>query len=230
MILIIHGNDTTTSRNFYFEEKNKLKNPIFLNGDGLTYEQVFQSLESKSFFEEAPAIIIENFFSKNKSNTNEFKKISSYLNDNKNINIIIWENSEVSKTSLSQINNATVRGFSFPQNLFLFLDSIKPNSPQGLISLFHKLQSTMEPELILFMMIRQFRLLLALSASGQDKIDEVKKLAPWQIGKLKKQSEYFTPDYLKKVYADLLLMDLNHKTGKISLPIEKSIDFFLVGL
>jgi len=41
MILLIHGNDLAASRNFYFEEKNKLIDVILLEGDGLTFDQFF---------------------------------------------------------------------------------------------------------------------------------------------------------------------------------------------
>ena len=230
MILIIHGNDIASSRNLYFEEKNKFKNPVFINGDNITFDKIFQALENKSFFEETPAIIIENFFSKNKSNTNEFKEIASYLNSKKDLSIILWENSEISKTALSQFGNATVKAFSFPQNLFSFLDNIKPNNSANLITFFNELRKTMEPELILFMMIRQFRLLIALSDLTQDKIDEVKRLAPWQTGKLKRQVSYFGENKIVEVYNKLFEVELNQKTGRVSFPLEKSIDFFLLGL
>ena len=62
MILIIHGNDIASSRNFYFEEKNKTKNPILINGDGLTFDLLFQSLENKSLFQDKIVLLIENFF------------------------------------------------------------------------------------------------------------------------------------------------------------------------
>lgn len=228
MILIIHGNDTTSSRNFYFEEKNKAKNPIFLNGDGLLFDDIFRNAENKSLFEQSNTLIIENFFVKTKSNTIEFKKVLEYLNSNKGLEAIFWDNNEISKTTLAQVKSATVMQFSYPQVLFTFLDNIKPNNSNSLINLFHDLEKNMEPELIFFMLVRQFRLLI--SHANDERIDEIKRMAPWQLSKLKRQSDYFDKQNLLKLYSTLYDIDLGQKTGKFPYTMEKSIDFFLLGL
>jgi DNA polymerase III delta subunit len=229
MILIIHGNDITASRNYYFEEKNKLTNPVFINGDGITYDQVFQGLENNTFFEENKELIIENFFGKNKANTNEFKKIVSYLDTNKTSNVIFWENDEISKTALASFKNATVKLFSYPQTMFTFLDNIKPDNSHALIKLFHELLSTMAPELIFFMITRQFRILLN-QTDNSKQIDEVKRMAPWQLSKFKKQASYFNGNQLLQTYNKLFEIEISQKTGKAVGSMEKSIDFFLLGL
>jgi len=227
MILIIHGNDIETSRNFYFEEKNKLVNPVFINGDGITYDQIFQALENNTFFEETKQLIIENFFSKNKSTTNEFKKIVEYLNSNKNFNVLFWDNDEDSKASLNYFKTANVRQFSYPQNMFTFLDNLRPGNGQNSIKLFHELLKTMAAELIFFMITRQFRVMLSLE---KGEIDEVKRMAPWQLSKFKNQAGFFKGNKLLKTYNQLFEIEINQKTGKVPYQIEKSIDFFLLGL
>lgn len=230
MKLLIHGNDVASSRNLYFEEKNKVKNPIFLTGENITLDQVFQAAENKLLFDDTSTLLIENFFSKNKSNTIIFKEIVDYVNKNNNLNIVFWENSEVSKSSLSQLKNADIRLFSFPQNLFLFLDNLKPGNYEYSIKLFHELKKIMESELIFFMIVRQFRLLLTQIESNDKQIDEVKRLAPWQLSKFKKQANYFPKEKLIRTYNKLFEIDLGQKTGKISFSTEKSIDFFLLDL
>lgn len=229
MKLIIHGNDIESSRNFYFEEKNKLKNPVILNGDGIIFDNVFQAAENSSFFDKEKEVLIENFFSKNKSTSTEFKKIVEYINNNKNIFIIFWESDEVSKTSLALIKDATLKNFSLPQNLFAFLDSLKPNNSKETLSLFSDNLKKSEAELIFFMIIRQFRILLNL-ITNDSPIDEVKRMAPWQLSKLKRQAEFFGLERLKRIYKSLLEIDLNSKTGKSPANLKKSIDFFLSGL
>lgn len=229
MILIIHGNDIESSREFYFEEKNKLNNPIILNGDGIIFDQIFQAAENTSFFDDKKDILIENFFSKNKSTSIEFKKIIEYINANKNISLIFWESDEVSKTSLSLIKDATIKTFSLPQNLFAFLDSLKPNNSKEILSLFSENLKKSETELIFFMIVRQFRILLNL-ISNDTQIDEVKRMAPWQLSKLKRQAESFGLKRLKEIYKALLEIDLNSKTGNSSVNLKKSVDFFLSGL
>ena len=230
MKVLIHGNDTESSRNLYFEEKNKSKNSVFLNGEGITFEQIFQAFENKSLFATESTIFVENFFTKNKSTTTLFKEIIDYINKNNDLNIIFWENAEVSKASLQALKNADIKIFSYPQNLFLFLDNLKPNNEKYLIKLFHELLKTMEPELIYFMIVRQFRLLISQTDFSSAQIDEAKRLAPWQLSKFKKQAAFFTKEDLLKSYNKLFETDLNQKTGKIPYSSEKSIDFFLASL
>lgn len=230
MVLIIHGTDIISSRNLYFEEKNKYKDKTVIDGSGDIFDLLYQSSKNKSIFNDSPAVFIENFFSKNKSNTLVFKQISDFINKNTNANIIFWENQEISKTALAQFKNAEVKNFSLPQKLFLFLDSIKPNNSSALISLFYDLKKTMEIELIFFMLVRQFRLLLGVSESGADTIDEVKRLAPWQKSKLVSQFRYFDKNMLIETYNKLFLIENGQKTGKSANSLEKSIDFFLASL
>jgi len=230
MILIIHGQDSSSSRNLFFEEKNKSKNPVLLNGDGLSYDLLFQALENNSFFEKDIFVFVENFFSKNKPNSEEFKKISDYLNSKKDINITFWDGNEVSKGALSSFKSASVKDFSLPKNLFPFLDNIKPNNSSYLISLLQGLLKTTEPEIILFMMIRQFRLLIGISGSGNSSIEEIKRLQPWQVSKLKKQLSYFSGYQLLNIYHKLFELDLNQKTGKSAVGLSPAIDFFLASL
>lgn len=230
MILIIHGNDIASSRNLYFEEKNKVKNPCLLNGDGLTFDLLFQTLENKSLFQDKIVLLIENFFTKNKANTLEFKKIIAYINESKNLEIIFWESSEVSKANLALLKESTAQNFSFPQSLFIFLDNLKPKNAQTSIKYFHDLKTNMEIELIFFMIVRQFRLLISqLNPSGKQ-IEEAKRMAPWQLSKFKKQASYFEKNYLLSIYQKLFKIDFSHKTGKLPYSLEKSIDFFLIDL
>jgi len=229
MILIIHGNDVASSRNYYFEEKNKLTNPVFINGDGITYDQIFQALENNTFFEEKKEVVIENFFGRNKANTNEFKKIVDYLDSNKTPHVIFWENDEISKTALASFKNVTIKLFSYPQTMFTFLDNIKPGNSQILIKLFHELSSTMAPELIFFMITRQFRILLN-QTDDLKQIDEAKRMAPWQLSKFKKQASYFDNKKLLSAYNKLFEIETGQKVGKFPYSMEKSIDFFLLGL
>ena len=82
--------------------------------------------------------------------------------------------------------------------------------------------------MVFFMLIRQFRLLLALREKSTVHIDEVKRLAPWQMGKLQKQALLFSPEKLVFLYSQLADIDANHKIGKLSLPLDSTIDIFLL--
>ena len=190
MVLIIHGNDLAASRDYYSKEKDKLQSPILMEGEGLSYDQIFQTLENKTIFDSKITLAIENFFSKNKSNSIEFKKIIEYLNSDQNLEIIFWESTEISKTNQTILKNSTVKAFSYPQVLFQFLDSLKPGNGEYLIKLAHELGKNMEIELIFFMIVRQFRLMISQLESGA-KIEEAKRLQSWQAAKFSKQSAAF---------------------------------------
>ena len=231
MKLLIHGTDIEKSREYYFLEKNKLRNPIALNGEGLTFDLLFQSTENKSLFEEKFVVLIENLLTKNKSNSTELKNITNFINKHKNIDLILWEQSEVSKTSLSLLKDFEVKLFIIPQKMFTFLDQIKPHNSKALIKLFHELRETQEPELILFMLIRQFRLFLQVNGNFLNQIDEVKRMAPWQMSKLLIQAKHFKKDDLIKAYNQLFEIESSQKTGTgMTTSLETSIDFFLSDL
>lgn len=229
MITIAHGNDTTASRNFYIENRQKITNPEVFEGDKLNFDILFQALEGNSLFETEKHIFIENFFASNKSNSLEFKKIVDYLNSKKTVNLFFWEGKELTKAQSLSLKNSTVRAFSYPQLLFIFLDELKPNNPK-LVSLFNSLQKTMETELIFYMMIRQFRIMLSFIELSDEKIDEARRIAPWQASKLKTQAKYFDKERLKAIYKKLYKIDYQTKFGLNSLNLTKTIDIFLLDL
>jgi hypothetical protein len=120
--------------------------------------------------------------------------------------------------------------FKIPQNLFGFLDNIKPGNLNS-VKQFHQLLSQTAEELIFFMIIRQFRLLLAVSdTQAKNSIDEVKRLAPWQMSKFKSQAALFGGEKLVSVYKRLGEIDADTKSGKSATTLTQTIDFFLSDL
>lgn len=226
MITIVHGDDIVSSRKYFLEQKKGSDN--ILDGEKLTLTEAMQVFEGSSLFEEQKKIFIENFF-KRKSSL-EFKQIQEIIDKNsKGSEIYFWEGKELTKSQVSLFKNTLNKLFKFPQSMFLFLDSLAPNKGREMITLFHKTLENTEAELIFFMLIRQFRLLLSLS-NGSGQIDEAKRLAPWQKGKLERQAKSFTEKKLKDIYAQLYEIDLGIKTGSLSLTLTQSIDMFLLNL
>ncbi len=227
MKILIHGDDLEKSRQFFFEVKNKLKSPKFLNGEDLSFDELFLISENTSFFDEEIEVIIENLFSKNKTNTKEFKKNVDYLNSNKNLSLILWEQNLLTKAQTTLLKDFSINEFSIPKKMFTFLDNLRPGNSKQLINLYHELRQSEEAELVLFMIIRQFRLYISAINRSKDEIDELKRMAPWQLSKLSSQVKSFTNDQLLKLYTMLFEIELNQKTGKVSYPLDTSIDFFL---
>lgn len=235
MITIIHGDDIVSSRNFFVSQKQKIKNPIEFAGENITLTSLVQIFEGGELFTEKKAIFLEDFLTKRKASKDK-DEILSYLAKYQNHEIFLWEGKEISTKSLSFFKKAEIRNFKLPHSLFLFLDSLRPGKGPLLIPLSHKTLKNMEVELVFYMLVRQFRLLLVLSphhperSEGSQVIDEVKRLAPWQRNKLQRQAALFTTENLKKHFARLYEIDLAQKTGSLSLSLAQAIDFFLLDL
>lgn len=120
--------------------------------------------------------------------------------------------------------------FKYPLVIFALLDSLKPKNTQNLILYFHQAMKSMEEEVIVFMLIRQFRLLLSVKDDSHEQIEEARLLAPWQKSKLSLQADKFSLERLIDLYHKLFMIDSGHKTGKLFTPLPTAIDFFLLDI
>jgi DNA polymerase III delta subunit len=227
MIIITHGTDTAKSRNFYISKRQEITDPIILEGKSLEFSNFYQIFEGDSLFTLEKNVFVENLFSSKKSSSEDIKRIVEYINGKKDLNILFWEDKELTKAQQALIKNAQINLFNYPQLLFLFLDSIYPNNAK-VLSLFRSLAEQMETELIFYMIVRQFRLMLGIESSSQ--IDETKRMAPWQESKLSSQARRFSKDKLKSLYNKLYKIDYETKFGLSSSPLSARIDIFLLDL
>lgn len=237
MITIIHGDDIASSRSYFLELRQKQKNFVSFDGGKMTITDIVQNIEGSGLFEDTKTIFIEDFLTILKKTNSESKTILDYIIKNaKSFNFILWESKEISKRDLSLFEKAIVKYFKLPKNIFLFLDNLKPLNSKNLLSLFHQaLDSGIKEELILFMIQRQIRLLLALSGDSSPMaqndigtIDEVSRLAPWQTEKLENQATLFSELQLKQIYKKLYEIEIAQKTGTLSLSLVQAIDFLLL--
>jgi hypothetical protein len=229
MITIIHGDDIVSSRNYLVSLREKAKNPLDLRGDKLTLTDLVQAMEGNSLFFEEKDIFIENFLGQKKANR-EFKEICEFISNNHKVaNVVFWENIEISKSTAAIFKDAVIKGYKLPQSLFIFLDSLRPDSKDN-VKLFRSTLTQMPEELLFYMVVRQFRLMLALVLDQNEQIDELKRLAPWQKGKLERQARSFGLEKLKAIYSRLYEMDYKQKYGLTTFPLNRNIDFFLIGI
>lgn len=229
MITIIHGDDIVLSRKYLQEQKQKSKDPYVV--DGLVdLQTIVQITQGNGLFNNGKTIFIENFFSKNKLNSSEAKSIIDYINKNESLfDLFFWEGKELQKRTIAIFSNLSIKTFKISQSIFLFLDSIKPQGYKNSIILFHNaLKNTLE-ELILFMLQRQLRLLLAMSdKNSKASIDEIARLAPWQKSKLEGQTRRFSVDKLFAIYRKLYQIEVAQKTGNLPYSLICAIDFLLL--
>lgn len=227
MVTLIHGDDIVSSRKYFIEQKNSFKNPASLDAKDLNLENVVELFKSDSLFSNEKNLFIENFYEQKKSQ--DFEKIIDYIKkNNSKVNLFIWEKDELSKSELSIFPKTKANLFKIPKTLFSFLDNISPNSTNNVLN-FHLALKTADEEMIFYMLIRQFRLMLSMRDGQRDSIDEIKRLAPWQKDKLQRQSKLFSTEELKRIYNKLYEIDLNIKTGVFS-NLTTAIDFFLLDI
>lgn len=225
MLTILHGDDISQSRKFFTGLKQKAESPETFEAENLTVTDLLQSLSSGLFANDR-SVFIENFLTKSKKLT-EYESILQILEKYSDTSqIVLWEGKEIDKKEIAKLNKAVNRLFKLPQLLFTFLDSIKPGNSKRLLTVFHDLQYSSESELIFFMLIRQFRVLLAVKENAE--IDETKRMAPWQRQKLEQQARLFETKKLIRLYNELFEIDKKQKTGKLLLPLPSTIDFFLL--
>jgi len=231
MITLIHGSDTAFSRKYFLAEKQKFADATILNAEQINLTDLTQLFDGGGLFGEVKYIFIEELFAKQKKNPN-FKDILKYLERKAEDNdIYLWEGKDLEQTTLKQFKNALIKPFKLPQTLFQLLDAVKPGNGKILIKLFHQTITTTEPEMIFFMLVRQFRILLALTNTNKqtsDSIDELKRLAPWQKAKLEKQTKMFDITRLLDLHKKLFQIEINQKTGNLTNSLISAIDFFLL--
>lgn len=231
MITIIHGDDISLSRKYFSELKQKHKDFVLFDGNKLTISDLVQNIEGSSFFGDTKVLFIEEFLTKLKKTNKDSKEILDFIAKNtKSSTFVLWESKEILKRDLSLFRDSTIKLFKLPKNIFIFLDSLKPGNAKNLLNLFHQaLDSGIKEELILFMLQRQIRILLALSQpSENEQIEELTRLAPWQLSKMERQAKLFSFADLKKIYKKLYEIEIGQKTGSLSLSLIQSIDFLLL--
>lgn len=228
MIIIIHGDDLISSRKALEQEKLKDEGNemIYLNGKESALSDLVTAVSSLSLFQNKKTIIIENLFSSGISKAKE--ELFDYLKkNNQGAKIVIWEKSEISKSSVKKYLGEVREIFcNFPLLLFKFLDSIGFDKTLSL-SLFRSSLKQREAELIFTMILRQIRLLIVAKDMGAKGLDAMQK---WQIFKLEKQARLFSLEELIKIYRRLLLIYYQIKTGQTPLNMSELLDIFLTSL
>ena len=222
MITLVHGQDNLSSRKFFLSHKDK--DSITFDAENLSVIELSQSLQGGGLFENPKKIFIENLFTRkgNKS----LAPIAEILNTNDKSEVFIYADKDVGVRSLSNFPKFTNENFKIPQNIWSFLDGIRPGNSNNIAS-FHNALEGSEPEIVFAMIIRQFRLLVGISSNGKS-IEEVKKLADWQKTKLRRQASLFEMSKLKDIYKKLYKIEKSVKTGASNLTLTQNIDILLL--
>lgn len=226
MIILLHGDNIVVSRNELERlKKEKTKEVLTFDGGKIDLSELKQALEAKSLFGQEKIVILENFLSQKPSTVKN--QIIEYLkNLETTVDLILWEGKEMEKKSLDSFPSAKKQLFRLDPVLFKFLDSLKPGSGKTAVALLREVLRREEVELVFYMLVRQFRLLIALKNVSKDSISEIVKLGSWQKEKLARQANNFDLEDLLRIYHQLLEIDSKSKTGLSPFNLASTLELF----
>lgn len=215
MIKILHGDNIVQSRKRLTEILEKARKEgteiVYLDGTKVTITEVRSALESGSLFGKTKLVVIENL--KEKPEILTYLKKGKFDND-----LILWEQKEIKREIIS---GAELEIFKLPPLIFSFLESIRPGSSKESLRLLSELKKGEEPEMIFYMLVRQFRnLILARDLGASGLFD----LALWQQKKFLKQAENFSLGQLLEMYRKLLEIDFKQKTSSDPYSLSSRLD------
>lgn len=237
MMTIIHGSDIAKGRQVFIDLRTTTPGTPILQGDRLSPIDLQQALSGGGLFGDQLTIYIEELLSKRKPSKELDALISLIVSSSQTI--VLWESKDLTPKQISLFPKADVKQFKIPTVVFAFTESIAPQSSKKSLTLFHELLQYEDAAFALAMLQRQVRILLALRSpsvnreptnSKQSNISEVSRLAPWQMGKLKKQAGMFSEKQLIAIHSKLYEIELGQKTGILSLSLDQAIDFLLLSI
>lgn len=222
MKYLLHGDDTTASRNYLSELSQGLLT-VTLDGKTISKKTLEENLVSTSLFGDKRIVVIENLLSKNPKK----KELAGFLAVTKTTEmIVLLEDKKLAKTSLSLVKDATAKEFSLPAFYFQFLDSLAPKQGKRVFSLYQSLLSSYAPEQLLFSLIKRVRQLVFLSAGTASQ--ELSAMSSWQLSKLQEQLRAWDKNMLKKFYEELKNTEIKLKTGNLPTSLSKYLDILIL--
>lgn len=214
MIYVLHGANSDAS-------SQKIKSLVAeYSGYEKIYVQaqdsdlLYQSLFTRDLTGSKKLIIIEGFIDRKSLENIDLKNVQE-----DNI-IIIWEKKEIAPAQIAKlIKLANVENFKLPPTLFYFLDSIS-TSPRQTLKYLKELQSQKATGLTWHVANRLFLMILLKFDLKEAEIQQIagRRLAPWQLDKIKSQAFSFPLPKLKQMFSAVLKVDTLIKTGSTQMP------------
>lgn len=231
MIIILHGDDILKSRQELERIKKQSKEAelLILDGRKVDLTQVKQALEARAMFTASRLVIIENLFSGRKNKNQE--EILGYLAKSPvEVDLVLWEEGGVSKTLLGKFPKSQILLFKPEPVLFKFLELIRPENTGEMLTLLTRCIGVEAPEIIFYMLVRQFRFLLLVKDGITSGVEELDRLADWQKERLSRQAKYFSQKQLVDIYHKLLEIDFCQKRGLAPFDLSKTLENFIISL
>ncbi len=221
MITIIYGDDIEKIEKTIMDVSAN-KSVKRLIGQKISKKELEEELQGASLFGEETSFLIEGLF-KNKNKKNLFSMISSA----KDSDIILLERSRLTKRDLNALMFTTIYEHSLPQYYYKFLDEFVPGNGKNLAIVYKELLKSTTAEQVFYSLIKRVRALIAVKINATSH-SEILRLAPWQMGKLKRQASFWKEQELILFYQRLYEVEYHMKSSKLPLSLEKYLDITVI--
>jgi DNA polymerase III delta subunit len=232
MTTVIYGDDIVSSRNYLIELKRDYKKRGFdffqFDSEYFDLTQFIQAATTESLFKNT-AVFVENLFSIKQKKV--LDRVCTVLKSGRvSTDIILWENRPLGQRSrtVKSFANVQLKEYKLPKTVFKCIQSITPSAKTESLQLLKETLEYVVPEVLFVMIVRQFRLLLAIFYHSQ--ISETKSLQSWQLGIYKKQLAQFNENSLTTAYKKLFYIDYAVKTGKTPYTLTTHLEKFIINL
>ena len=206
MIYIFHGDNLKESRQAVNSKLEKLKDHQItrLDHKDINLDNLNNLLHGASLFSEKKALFISNFFSITKATQDKLVKIFTQKSQPE-LNIYIWQDKNLTPTQLKIFPQSESYFFKADEHLFTCLYSIKPNNTQNFLKLYQQIIDSQLYDLFLYFVKNSFR----------------KQLTSYSK---------FDQNSLKKAYLNLIELDFQNKTGKLTIAKEIALQRIITNL
>jgi len=204
MIYIFHGDNQFDSRqalNKLLEQYTQY-DQLKTDSKNIDLDRVNLFLQSSSLFAEKKVLIIENFFSANKSIIDKLIKV---VKDSNDIDLIIWQDKALNATQLKTFPQSKVQLFALSNKLFGCLNAVRPKNLNGFIPLYKEVLKMGLYDLFLYLIKGNLRRQL----TTYSKFDQIK---------------------VKISYLQLIELDYQNKSGQLSIPKEIALERIVMNL
>lgn len=204
MIYIFHGDNQFDSRqalNKLLEQYTQY-DQLKTDSKNIDLDRVNLFLQSSSLFAEKKVLIIENFFSANKSIIDKLIKV---VKDSNDIDLIIWQDKSLNATQLKTFPQSKVQLFALSNKLFGCLNAVRPKNLNGFIPLYKEVLKMGLYDLFLYLIKGNLRRQL----TTYSKFDQTK---------------------VKNSYLQLIELDYQNKSGQLSIPKEIALERIVMNL
>lgn len=223
---LLHGDDTISSRRRLSELTSHTSLAAYMYGDKTNFSEVLNALSVNDMFETEKCVVIEQISKLGKSDLDKVLPVFEKVAKDKQTTLILWQGNEMTKLQTGKFKNAVIESFMLPKLFFTFLDNFTPHSLQLELKTLSQMTNIDEMQ-IFYALIKRIRLLLMIKSGGD--FEELLKMNPWQLNKLKAQSAKFKVEELEYIYSQLFVLEKDLKSGGLMLPLKKHLDILITG-